>query len=135
MSEFYTPNSFDETLDRWRKEGRIKAFGAIAYRGGTISGKELAAILGVSPRALRNLLVRDGHFVVEYRAKPGEKDEAWYRIRPESVEPVKELPPLRRERLSDGSVTPRVQFYRGGPTPAIERFAAAPRITKQEIES
>lgn len=111
----------------------MKAFGAIAYRGGTISGKELAAFLGVSPRALRNLLVKDGHFLVEYRAKPGEKDEAWYKIKPTSVEPPKEMPPIRRVGLADGTKTPRVS-YRGGPTPAIERFMDVPRITNNQEE-
>ena len=134
MSEFYSPNSYDATLDRWRKEGRIKAFGAIAYRGGTISGKELAAILGVSPRALRNLLIRDGHFVVEYRAHSGRKDEAWYKIMPSSIEPPKELPPVRRVGLDDGSKSPRIN-YRGGPTPAIERFMDVPRITTNQGEA
>ncbi len=125
--DFYAPNSKEEVLERWRKEGRMKAFGAITYRGGVISGKELAAVLGVSPRALRNLLIRDGHFLVEYRAHAGSKDEAWYRIKPESIEPPKELPPLRREALPDGGKAPRLH-YRGGPTPAVERFAAVPRL-------
>lgn len=125
---FYAPNGKDETLDRWRRDGRMRAFGAITFRGGTISGKELAAILGVSPRALRNLLIRDGHFLVEYRAAPGHKDEAWYRVRPESIELPKELPPVRREALSDGGKAPRVTYTRGGPTPAVERFAAVPRL-------
>lgn len=125
---FYAPNGKEATLDRWRKEGRMKAFGAITYRGGVISGKELAAILGVSPRALRNLLIRDGHFLVEYRAQPGSKDEAWYRIKPSSIEPPKLLPPLRREAIDGGGKAPRVH-YRGGPTPAVERFAAVPRIS------
>ena len=120
---FYAPNSRVETLDRWRRDGRMRAIGAITWRGGSISGKELAGILGVSPRALRHILVKDGHFSVEYRAHPGAPDEAWYRIAPESVEPVP-LPPLRRESLPGGGKTPRVTFYKGGPTPAIERFAA-----------
>jgi hypothetical protein len=131
MSDFYAPNSVKATMERWRVDGRVRAMGAICYRGGTISGKELAAILGVSPRALRHLLVKDGHFLVEYRANPGEKDEAWYKIRPASCEPPKELPPLRREALPDGGKAPRIR-YSGGPTPAIERFAAVPRITQGE---
>jgi len=127
-SPLYTPNSKRETLERWRRDGRLRAIGAIAHRGGTISGRELAAWLGVSPRALRQLLVKDNYFLVEYRAAPGKRDEAWYRLAPQAVEPVKELPPLRREALPDGGKAPRI-LYRGGPTPAVERFAAVPRIT------
>lgn len=123
---FYAPNGLDETLDRWRRDGRMRAIGAIAWRGGSISGKELAGILGVSPRALRNLLIRDGHFLVEYRAHPGLKDEAWYRMKPESVEVPLNLPPIRREAQADGSKAPRLR-YAGGPTPAIERFMAPVR--------
>lgn len=102
----------------------MRAIGAITWRGGSISGKELAGILGVSPRALRQILVKDGYFRVEYRAHPGLPDEAWYRVAPESVEPVT-LPPLRRESLPGGGKTPRIT-YKGGPTPAAERFAAVP---------
>lgn len=132
MPEFYAPNSKAEVLSRWRRDERLLALGAIAHRGGTISGKELAAVLGVSPRALRKLLVESGvYFMVEYRAYPGKKDEAWYRMRPESAEKPKELPPIRREALPDGGKAPRIR-YSGGPTPAVERFAAVPRITTGE---
>ena len=72
----------------------MRAMGAITYRGGTISGAELAGILGVSPRALRRLLVNDGHFEVEYRGPPGVRESAYYRIAPKSVETVP-LPPVR----------------------------------------
>lgn len=120
---FYAPKSLGNTLACWRSETRIKAIGAITYRGGTISGKELGAILGVSPRALRNLLIRDGHFLVEYRSDRCHRDEAWYRIKPEAMTAPEKLPPLRRAALPDGGKAPRVT-YRGQPTPAVERFMA-----------
>lgn len=126
-SPFFAPNSKAATLERWRRDGRLRAIGAITLRGGSISGTELGAILGMSPRALRHILVRDGHFLVEYRAMPNQKDQAWYRVRPDTIEVPINLPPIRREAQLDGSKAPRVH-YRGGPTPAIERFAAVPRI-------
>lgn len=127
--KFHSPNALDPTLARWRTDLRLRALGAISYRGGSISGQELAAFLGVSPRALRELLTRDGAFAVEYRSEPGKPDRAWYTMRSSAVERPALMPPLRRAATLDGSKAPRIT-YKGGPTPAVERFAAVPRIAQ-----
>ena len=127
--KFSSPNALIPTLSRWRTDLRLRALGAISYRGGSISGEELAAFLGVSPRALRMLLVKDGAFAVEYRAEPGKQDRAWYLMSANAVERPALMPPLRRSATLDGSKAPRIT-YKGGPTPAVERFAAVPRIAQ-----
>ena len=105
----------------------MRAFGAITWRGGCISGLELAGILGVSPRALRQLLVRDGSFLVEYRSSKGDHGElAYYRIAQKALCPA-ELPPRvamaprqRQVRLPAPKEEPADNQY----TTSISRFFA-----------
>jgi hypothetical protein len=112
---FYSPNGREEVLARWRFTNIQQAVGAIVCAGGVIKGDRLGGILGVSPRALRRLLVWSGFFTVEYRATPGDKDQSWYRINQEKVprEPG-DLPPLRRIGLDGGGKTPRLNFDNQG---------------------
>ncbi len=107
MGKFYDPNAKPKVIQRWKNDVQIRAMGAVIASGGTIQGARLAGILGVSPRALRELLVRDGTFLVDYRYRAKEckgskdrVDEAWYRINPERLPPPPaDLPPLRPKLL------------------------------------
>ena len=85
--KFYTPNSYANTLEGWRRDNRLKALGAAICRGGTIEGGELAALLGLSPRALRLLLVKDGYFTVCY-----DTGETLYTISPSTIKTIMPLP-------------------------------------------
>jgi hypothetical protein len=118
-----TPNSLPEHLDRWRRDGRMRAFGAITWRGGCISGLELAGILGVSPRALRQLLVRDGSFLVEYRSNKGDSGSlAYYRIAQKALSPalLPERVSATQRKRPTGLPAPKVEEY----TTSISRFFA-----------
>ncbi len=91
---FYTPNGRDAVLDRWRSDGRIRAIGAITLSGGIISGIRLAAVIGVSPRGLRQLLRSDTVFVPEIRGNDEGRGETWYRLNLEALPEVLPPPPL-----------------------------------------
>ena len=56
-SKFYE-NSKQNNHETWRKELQLKALGAITYAGGAMTGGDLGQLLRISPKALRNLLIR-----------------------------------------------------------------------------
>jgi len=123
---YYQPNAQPAVLDRWRTQAIQTAIGAITCAGGEMKGDRLAAILGVSPRALRLILVNSGYFLVNYRATIGDKDQSWYIINKDRIPPPPaDLPPLRRFSLPDGSRTARIRFDGRGTTDAQ---SSAPRI-------
>lgn len=96
--QFHTPKSRAATLQHWRSDEIMRAIGAVTLNGGAISGKALSAYLGVSPRGLRQMLVRKGSpFAVEIRVGENHKDEAWYKLDPQALPAPKVLPRLRYE--------------------------------------
>lgn len=96
MLKFHTPKSKGNTIEQWRNDLRVRAVAVITFHAGRISGKQLAAHLQVSPRALRELLVHAGGFQVEYRSGEGRHDDAWYMIDPGLIQRPTELPKLVR---------------------------------------
>ena len=97
---FYSPNAEKALLERWRADGRIRAVGALTCAGGAMSGKHLAGVLGMSPRGLRQFLVKDDLIVVEIRevqTDKGPRGETWYRLNMRALPPPPEAPPLRIE--------------------------------------
>jgi hypothetical protein len=56
-AKFYE-NSKRNNHENWRKELQLKALGAITYAGGAMTGHDLGQLLRISPKALRNLLIR-----------------------------------------------------------------------------
>lgn len=62
-----TPRSRQATLDRWRKELRLLAYGAVTLAGGSCRGVWLANKIGISPNGLRQLIDGDGILYVDMR--------------------------------------------------------------------
>jgi hypothetical protein len=83
MKNIPANNGRINTLNKWRQDMRLKALGAATCRGGTISGREIAPLLGVSQRALRILLVNDGFFTIKYDIN----GQAWFTISPSTIQP------------------------------------------------
>lgn len=109
MAEIYSPNGKRKMLSRWRIDAIQRAIGAVTCHGGHMRGNQLGAILGISPRGLRVVLVDSGYFLIEYRAEAGDKDQAWYRINPACLPPEpQDMPPLRRVALPGGGKTKRI---------------------------
>jgi len=62
-------NSKRNNLETWRRELQLKALGAITYGGGAMTGVDLGQVLKISPKALRNLLIRPNLCNVFYDKK------------------------------------------------------------------
>jgi len=93
---FYAPNSKPSKLDGWRKDMVMRAVGAVALHGGTMAGRHLGGILGLSPRGLRNILIRPGSpFAVEIRMGERNRGEAWYKLDQSRLPAPPAPPPLR----------------------------------------
>ncbi len=92
---FYAPNAETALLERWRSDGRIRAVGALTCHGGLMSGKHLAGVLGISPRGLRQFLVKDDVITVEIHEGNKGSGETWYRLNMRALPPPTEAPPLR----------------------------------------
>lgn len=93
---FHAPNSRKSMLDQWRRDGRVRAIGSLTYYGGLISGKRLAAIIGISPRGLRQMLRGDPVFSPEIRESDQGRGETWYRLNHDALPPREEPPRLIR---------------------------------------
>jgi hypothetical protein len=89
---FHAPNSRANVIANWRNEGRLRAIGSLTYYGGIISGKHLAAIIGVSPRGLRQMLRGDKIFMPEIRESEDGRGETWYRLNVAAL-PTPQPPP------------------------------------------
>lgn len=90
------PNSKQRLLAIWRRDGRMRAVGALSYYGGVLSGKRLASILGIPPRGLRPFLTGDPLFMPEIRESDEGRGETWYRLNTNALPPPEQPPRLIR---------------------------------------
>lgn len=127
MMKFFAPNSKPNNDKAWLDNLRTLA---LSYLNGMefhrASGRELAKWLGLSPRALRSVLIRMGGFQVEYRrvkvnngtSRSWYIDEAWYFMDEQLIQ-KQELPKLVRAALPMSQRVPRLETRAQS---VVERF-------------
>ncbi len=87
----------ERVMGNWRADARWKAYGFIAASAAqTVSNKDLAKVLEMDPRGLRNVIERDPHFRVEIRIGDFGRGEPWYTLNPELKHGPEEPPKLIR---------------------------------------
>ncbi len=108
-------------IDHWRNEARWKAYGFIAAAAAqTVSNRQLAKVLEMDPRGLRQVIQQDPHFVIEIRTNIEEgRGEPWYSLNPDIKHGSAEPPRLIRIVASKAHLTPLPAAYLNSPEVAL----------------